>query len=285
MLSKGGNIAFAGFVNALCLVILLLNRIMGFYVRSINLGGAGTIMKKTICGILLLALFGGFTYLVRTFDVAAIGPQGTEVGFSHLNQRVHDLTGVNMQWYEHTDLLGYAAIGIAALFAVAGLIQLIRRKSLFAVDREILALGLLFIVVIGLYIGFEKFIINYRPIIMPGETYPEASYPSSHTMLIVTVFGATMMLIRRYFGKGFISGLLRLVCLAVILVTVGGRLYCGVHWFTDIVGGLLLSMGLLEIFGGVISGGKRKKGAAKTAQENVSDVKAAADTGGYAPKH
>jgi undecaprenyl-diphosphatase len=121
------------------------------------------------------------------------------------------------------------------------------------VDREIICLGILFVVVIGLYAGFEKVIINYRPVLMPGEMYPEASYPSSHTMLVITVLGATMALIKRYLGEGFGSWLLRLACFAVILVTIVGRLYSGYHWFTDIVGGVLLSLTLIELYLAVIA--------------------------------
>jgi undecaprenyl-diphosphatase len=34
----------------------------------------------------------------------------------------------------------------------------------------------------------------------------------------------------------------------VILITVFGRLICGVHWFTDIVGGILISVSLVTAF-------------------------------------
>ena len=216
------------------------------------------IMKKRLfAGLLFGILFGGFTYLVKTYDVAAIGPEGTEVGFSRINQFVHNFTGVNMNWYESTELLGYAAIGVAALFALAGLFQWIKRKSLFKVDREIIGLGVLFVIVIGLYFAFEKVIINYRPVIMPGETHPEASFPSSHTMLIITVMGAAMMLLGRYIRNGFLKTLIWLIFLAAIIVTIGGRLYSGVHWCSDIVAGILLSLTLIEFYGAFISGGKK----------------------------
>ena len=210
-------------------------------------------MKKRLsAGIIMAALFAAFTYLVTTYDIAAVGPQGTEVGFSHINSRFHEMTGVNMGWYEVTDVLGYAAIALAALFAVAGLVQMIRRRSLLKVDREIISLGVLFVAVIAFYVGFEKFIINYRPVIMPGEIYPEASYPSSHTMLVCAVMGAAMILTGRYIRSRFLAGLLRVLFAAVMVMTVCGRLYCGVHWLTDIIGGLLLSAALLLLFSAAV---------------------------------
>ena len=157
-----------------------------------------------------------------------------------------------MLWYDITDYIGYGAIAVCALFALAGFVQMIKRRSLLKVDREIYALGLLFAAVIGCYVFFEKYIVNYRPVIMPGESAPEASFPSSHTMLVMTVLIAVMIVSDKYFGKG-LGVLVRILCFVTVLVTVGGRLWCGVHWFTDIVGGVLLSITLLLLFSAIVS--------------------------------
>ena len=194
--------------------------------------------------------------LVRLVDVAPIGAQGTSIGLSHLNQFVFELFGVNILWYNITDWLGVAAVLTAFVFALTGLVQLIKRRSLLKVDREILALGVLYLVVIGLYILFENVIINYRPIIMSGNTRPEASFPSSHTMIACVIMGSAAMLMHRYLKNKKLCIALRLICFAVIGVTVVGRLIAGVHWFTDILGGILISVTLLSLYKEVISHGK-----------------------------
>ena len=165
---------------------------------------------------------------------------------------------------------------------------MVKRRSLIKVDKEILALGGLFVVVIGCYVFFEKYIINYRPIIMPGEDMPEASFPSSHTMLIMTVFIAVMIISDRYVNKG-LGALVRLACFLIVLVTIGGRLYCGVHWCTDIIGGILLSVTLLLLFSAVVSSGSKKQREADLAFETESRTDRPKKTGGsmngYKPKH
>lgn len=191
--------------------------------------------------------------LVRLVDVAPIGEQGTSIGLSHLNRFIFDLFGVNMLWYTITDWLGIAAILTAFVFAVTGLVQLIKRRSLLKVDREVLSLGGLYIVVIGLYLLFENVIINYRPIIIPDNTHSEASFPSSHTMLVCVIMGSAVMLINKYIKNKTLCRALRIICFVIIGVTVVGRLIAGVHWFTDILGGILISVTLLSIFKEVIS--------------------------------
>ena len=153
-----------------------------------------------------------------------------------------------MLWYEITDWLGVAAVLTAFLFALTGMVQLIKRRSLLKVDRAILSLGGLYIIVIGLYVLFEVMIVNYRPIIMPGSTGPEASFPSSHTMLVCVIMGSAMMLIDRYITAKTLRSLLRIICAVIIGVTVIGRSISGVHWFTDILGGILISGALLALF-------------------------------------
>ena len=191
--------------------------------------------------------------LVRFVDVSPIGPEGTTVGLSHLNRAVFELFGVNLIWYHITDWLGVVAILTAFGFAVVGLAELVKRKSLTRVDKEILLLGGLYLVVIGLYLLFEHAIVNYRPIIMPDGTRPEASFPSSHTMIVCVIMGSAMMLIRtRRKGKTLYT-LASSCCALVIGITVIGRLIAGVHWFTDILGGLLISASLLSLYAGGIT--------------------------------
>ena len=199
------------------------------------------------------ALFALLIVLLRCVDGEAVGAAGTSVGLSHMNRFVFELTGVNMVWYNITDWLGLAAILAAFLFAVTGLVQLIKRRSILKVDKEILALGGLYILVIGIYVLFENVIVNYRPIIMPGCSNPEASFPSSHTMLVCVIMGSAIIIIGKYIKKKSLCMVIRGICAAVIAVTVVGRLVSGVHWFTDILGGLLISTFLLALYFALIT--------------------------------
>ena len=209
----------------------------------------GKIMMSAGCGVLTVLLI----ILLRFVDVREIGPEGTSIGLSHLNQFFFDLTGLNIAWYDITDWLGLTSIATAFVFAVAGLVQLIKRKSLLKVDKEILFLGALYIVVIGLYFLFEKVIVNYRPVIMPGGSRPEASFPSSHTMIVCIIMGSAVMMIKKYIKKKSLQRVLAVFCYAIIAVTVIGRLIAGVHWFTDILGGILISISLLSLFSAIIN--------------------------------
>ena len=206
-----------------------------------------------ISGLLVMLLI----VLVRFVDVRPIGPEGTSIGLSRLNGFFFRLSGVNILWYHITDWLGVAAILVAFLFAMAGFVQLIKRRSILKVDHEILALGGLYIVVIGLYVLFEIMIVNYRPIIMPDGTHPEASFTSSHTMLVCVIMGSAIMLIGKYLKEKPLCRVLRGICAAIIGMTVIGRLIAGVHWFTDIVGGVLISIFLLSLFSEVLERTRR----------------------------
>ncbi len=204
----------------------------------------GKLFIAGVCGLLAAVLI----VLVRLVDVAPIGPEGTSIGLSHLNRFVFGLFGTNLLWYDITDWLGIAAILTAFLFAAIGFVQLLKRRSLLKVDRELLALGGLYILVIVLYVLFELVIVNYRPIIMPGSERPEASFPSSHTMLVCVVMGSAMMLARKYVKSKALCRALQVICAAVMGITIIGRLISGVHWFTDVLGGVLISAALLAVF-------------------------------------
>ena len=112
--------------------------------------------KKLIVSAVCFGLFLLLVLLVKTVDVAAVGPEGTKVGLSKLNVAVHELFGENLGWYKVTNYLGYGAILIACCFAALGGLQLVYRRSLMKVDKEILLLGALYAVTIAFYVFFEK---------------------------------------------------------------------------------------------------------------------------------
>lgn len=196
--------------------------------------------------ISLLATFVMWTVLICFIDVSQIGPNETEVGFSALNGFIHNLTGTNMTLYVITDWLGLVPIFTALCFAVVGLIQLIKRKSLVKVDASILVLGAYYTVVISLYILFEYVVINYRPILING--YLEASYPSSTTMLVLTVMPTSIMQLNPRIKSKTIKAMITVIISSFTAFMVIGRLLSGVHWLTDIIGSILLSTGLVIMY-------------------------------------
>ena len=202
-----------------------------------------------ISGILLLIAI-TFTILVKVVDVKQIGVNNSSIGFATLNQFIFETTGVNIIWYHITDWLGLIPVFTAIVYAFIGLIQLIKRRSIFKVDKEIILLGLYYIIVIALYVFFEKVIINYRPILMNG--FLEASYPSSHTLMTICICGSSILINKKLFNNK-ITKVINYLSIIIITITVVGRLISGVHWFTDIIGGILISSGLLMTYYSLLS--------------------------------
>ncbi|MBR3863030.1 MAG: phosphatase PAP2 family protein [Clostridia bacterium] len=211
-------------------------------------------LLRLYAALALLIVFALWTALLRFIDVQPIGPQGSTVGFAALNGYVHELTGVNWLLYTVTDWLGLVPIAVALGFAILGLVQLIKRRSLRKVDHSILVLGGFYIVVMAVYILFEMVIINYRPTLVDG--YLEASYPSSTTMLVMCVMSTAMMQFSNRIKNGVFRRCVMLTITVFIAFMVIGRLVSGVHWITDIIGGALISTGLVLTYHVVIRLGK-----------------------------
>ena len=202
--------------------------------------------KNLYIAICLLVAFLLWTAAIQTIDVQAIGPQESSVGFATINQFVHDLTGVHMPLYTVTDWLGLIPLGFIMGFALLGLLQWIRRKHLLKVDHSILALGGFYIAVMAVYLFFEKCVINYRPVLIGGIL--EASYPSSTTMLVMSVIPTAIMQLHSRIKNTRLKQCVCAAMIAFMAFMVIGRLISGVHWFTDIVGGALLSAGLVVLY-------------------------------------
>ena len=206
--------------------------------------------RSLYTGIMMTALFVFWTVLLRSVDVQPAGESGTAVGFATVNSFFHRLTGVHMWIYTVTDWLGLVPVFVCLGFGVLGLAQLVKRKSLLKVDGDILLLGGYYVVVMCCYLIFEKIPFNYRPILIEGRM--EVSYPSSTTLLVLCVMPTLVFQLRRRVERATIQNGVTVAVMVFSVAMVFGRLVSGVHWLTDIIGGVLLSAGLFELYRGIV---------------------------------
>lgn len=206
--------------------------------------------KSLIIGSVFTIAFIVWTILIQTVDVQPVGQNRTDVGFATWNLWFHKLTGANMLLYTITDWLGLVPLFVCLIFAGMGFCQLLQRKNLFKVDADIIILGVYYVIVIGCYLLFGEIPVNYRPILMNGVM--EASYPSSTTLLVVTVMPTLVEQALRRMKKNTLSKVIAVGSIAFSLFMVVGRLVSGVHWITDIIGSMLFSLGLFLIYKGLV---------------------------------
>ena len=197
-------------------------------------------------GSALLAAFALWTALVQLVDVRPVGQSGTNIGFAAFNVWFHDLTGVHMALYTITDWLGLVPVAVCLGFGALGAAQLVRRRSLLAVDPDLLLLGVHYVVVAAAYLVFEMYPVNYRPI--PIDGVMEASYPSSTALLVLGVMPTLAYQVSRRTKDTLVKGAVIASVAAFSALMVIGRLVCGVHWATDIVGSVLLAAGLYAMY-------------------------------------
>lgn len=193
-----------------------------------------------------LLLFGALILLLGCVDVRAIGPLDSSVGLASLNGAVRDLIGESSLWYDISEVSGLLSLAVAAGFAILGLFRLFRTRSLKKVGIDVYLLGALYVVVMAAYLLFEVWVVNSRPVLQDGVL--EASFPSSHTVLALTVLLSAADFCFRHLKQRYLRYASSVCCICLALLTVVGRFLSGVHWFTDILGGVLLSASLLCLY-------------------------------------
>ncbi len=204
-------------------------------------------MKKSktiqlVLSLIFIALFILWTVIVKFAFVEQIGPNGTSVGLATINGFVSARIGVNYFLYNLTDWLSIIAILVAFFYAVLGLVQWIKRKSILKVDKSVLMLGVYYMVLIAVYLLFEFVVINYRPVLLQG--YLEVSYPSSTTLIIASIMPTAIIELRTR-TKSRLKSLLTILITLFTALMIIGRTLSGVHWLSDIIGGVLISTGLV----------------------------------------
>lgn len=187
-----------------------------------------------------------WTVAISFIDLGSIGPNGSSVGFATLNGWFHSGTGVHMTLYLITDWAGLVPVAVGFGFAVLGLVQWIKRKNILKVDFNILTLGGFYILVLAFYLLFEEFVVNYRPILING--YLEASYPSSTTLLVFCIMPTAILQLKARIKRQTLKKVLNIIIVVFTVFMVVGRLISGVHWLTDIIGGILLSGSLVTLY-------------------------------------
>ena len=201
--------------------------------------------KNIIVAVIFTVLSIIYTICVKVIDVKEIGPNNSKVGFSSMNNAFRNLIGNNNFIYKISEIFGYLLLLLVLIYGCIGLYQLIKRKSLLKVDREIIILGCFYVLMMVVYILFEKVVINYRPVLIDGEL--EASYPSSHTLLSLCVGLSSLIVSKKYFNKKYIKTI-NLITIILMCVTLLTRIISGVHWISDIIGGLIISFALISYF-------------------------------------
>lgn len=202
---------------------------------------------KLTCAVIFLALFIILIVLLKTVDVnfsyceANEEAADVETGLSSLNDAL--LAPRNDTLFDFAEYLGYLALLTAFGFACFGAYQLFTRKSLFKVDPDIYVLAVFYIIVISLYFIFGKLHVNYRPVLIDGAL--EESFPSSHTMLAICVFVSALLQLKRRIKNQTVRVAACVSCGAFAVLTTVCRYFSGAHWFTDILGGMLISASLL----------------------------------------
>lgn len=196
--------------------------------------------------LILLAVSVIFTLLVAFVGKAPVGPENSEVDFAALNAALHDQFGYNTVFYGISSVLGYLTILTALINCVSFLVNLVKKKDLRMVRADLTATLGIYILLAVLYLVFEFVVINYRPVIL--EEGLEASFPSTHSMLAIAVMFSAAQQVRTGMKESGIRNILILLCVLTGVLTPVTRFFSGVHWFTDILGGVMYGLFLTSLF-------------------------------------
>ena len=143
-----------------------------------------------------------------------------------------------MKWDLISDVILVASIASLAVFVFLGIYQIFTRKSLLKVDRRLLWMILPLLLMTITYVVFDKFfVLNVRP-----NGSGETSFPSTHVMVVATIFMLIAINLPYYIKSKAICIVLDLAMLALLVLVCVGRVLSEMHWLSDVLGGLAFAL-------------------------------------------
>lgn len=95
---------------------------------------------------------------------------------------------------------------------------------------------------------FKNVFMRERPPFSLIDKPSDYSFPSGHTMCSVAFYGFIIYLVNKYIKNKILKWIIIFLCLITIILIGFSRLYLNVHYFTDVIGGLILGLVCLLMF-------------------------------------
>ncbi|MBR0431014.1 phosphatase PAP2 family protein [Candidatus Saccharibacteria bacterium] len=161
-----------------------------------------------------------------------------------------------MQWEQITDIILISSIVTLAVFVVIGIVQWITRKSFEKVDRRLRWMPLPLALMAITYFIFDKLLIlATRP-----NGSGEPSFPSTHVMVVATIFFLATMNLPKYVKSKTARIILEIIMIVFISLTCIGRVMSNMHSPLDVIFGLIFAFLFTEVYYQVLKKKKSKKG-------------------------
>ena len=201
---------------------------------------------------LFYALFVVLIVLLLNVDVTPSGVRGTDIGLSGINVTLRDSIGISKLFYNISKVCGIIGIAAALGYVLQLALRALKKKTPGILSKTEWGIAILYFVTAILYVAFDKFVVNYRPFIKWDETAPESSFPSTHSLIAVVIFGSLYYMAEDYIKQELTLKITQMSCVILGILVIIGRLFSGVHWFTDVLGGIFLGLALLLTFTGSV---------------------------------
>ena len=188
--------------------------------------------KKNIVTYILLLLFLILTILVFTNN------------FSYIDDKIESFI-LSIRNKNLTDTMNTITnIGSAYLLIVITILLLF-----FLKNKKTCLLITLNLIFSFLSSQIVKFILQReRPINIGLVSASGYSYPSGHSMVSMAYFGFIAYLIYKNISNVFLKIIFIMLFILLSIVIGFSRIYLGVHYFSDVLGGFLLSIFYLSLF-------------------------------------
>ena len=149
-----------------------------------------------------------------------------------------------MEWKTITDVILITSFITLGVFVLLALYQWITRKSIKKVDKRLLWMPLPLALMALTYVIFDKLVVlDVRP-----NGSGEPSFPSTHVMIVSTIFFLATMVLPKYVKSKVARIILELIMVIIISLTCIGRVMSNMHRPLDVVGGLAFAFIFTEIY-------------------------------------